>query len=163
MSESNIGFVPTVTPQIDELAKAIADLEAQRRVLAATAEEEIKANRTMKFNEVVSFKDVTAVDFDALAEIGVLGYQVMRSADPNGGPPVVSMTPVVATPAKSTRKTGGGNGGGRDLQGNFEANANAEERAAMDTLIADGNDGNKTWALKTKVWNRTHLERVSNS
>ncbi len=150
----------SVDADVLSLDEKIAAMQAERSDLAAKQSEERAAKQTERFEEIVGgpseILGACGIDLDALKAIGVTGFILQVKPDADGGADIVSVAPVTARAAakKATTKKSGGSQ--RDLGGNFDANANAEEKAAMDAILADGNDGNKAYSLKVKVWDRVH-------
>ncbi len=156
------GVIETsVDADVLSLDAELAKLTAKRAELATKQVEERAAKQLAKFDEIVggpsAILKATSIDLDALKAIGVTGFILQVKPDPEGGADVVSVGPVTSAPAK-TKATAKKSGGQRDLQGNFDSNATAEEKAAMAVIDADGSDGNKVFSLRSKVWARTHTQ-----
>lgn len=150
----------SVDGDVLSIDEKIAALQAERVELKATQSEEIAEKQKAQFVEIVGSAsevlEATGIDLDALKAIGVTGFTVMVSPDPEGGPDVTSIAPVTAVKAKKAKASSTSGGAQRDLQGNFETHATAEEQTAMAALLSDGGDGNKVYALRLKVWKRVN-------
>ena len=152
----------SVDAEVTSLDEKIKALQSERSDLATKQTEERAEQQREKFNDLVgspsAILKATKIDLDALKAIGVTGFTVSVKPDPDGGPEVLSVAPVTARVAKA-KASGNSSGGPRkDLLGNFEATATDEERTAMAKVLEDGGDGNAVFALRLKVWNRTHSD-----
>ncbi len=157
------GVIETsVDADVLSLDAELALLTAKRAGLAARQTEERAAKQLAKFDEIVggpsAILKATSINLDALKAIGVTGFILQVKPDPEGGADVVSVAPVTSAPAKTKATAKKSGGTQRDLQGNFDSNATADEKAAMAVIDADGGDGNKVYSLRLKVWNRVHAE-----
>lgn len=153
----------TIATSVDESVQSIEErLKALTEELSNAKKqqaEEREAKQREEFaalvggpSDVVSALDL---DWDALEEIGVVGFTLQRKPDADGGEPITSIEPVLKRAAAKAASTGtkssGGGGVKRDLKALFEQYATTEDRQAMDELVASGADGNKVWALRNKV------------
>lgn len=161
----NMTTEDTITTSVDDdvlsLDEQIAALQAERTTLAGKQSEERAEQQRAKFDEIIGgprqILDATGIDLDALKAIGVIGFSLTVKLDPDGGPDVTSVAPVTAVPVKATRVASSNSGKpSRDLQGNFDTNATAEDKANMAVIVEAGADGNKVYALRLKVWNRVN-------
>ena len=147
----------SVDADVLSLDEKIEALQAERKELAGKQAEERAEAQKAAFTDIVGgaseILDATGIDLDALKAIGVVGFQLVVKPDADGGPDVTSVSPITSAPVKKAKSTSSAGGVKRDLQGNFEVNATAEQRDQLASIIADGADGNKVYALRLKVWN----------
>lgn len=152
----------SVDEDVKTLDEQIKALQEERSELATKQTAERVEQQRNKFNEIVespsAILEATGIDMDALKAIGVTGFIVSVKPDLEGGPEVLSVEPVTAVAKKRTVSSGGGKSDkpAGYLKDNFEANATAEEQAAMAKVLTDGGDGNKVYALRLKAYKRVH-------
>lgn len=150
----------SVDAEVLSLDEQIAALQKNRTELATKQTEERAEKQREAFDEIIGgsgeILEATGIDMDALKAIGVIGFILQTKPDAGGGPDYVSVAPVTAVAAKPKASSGGGSKPSRPLQANFDANANADERAAMAKIVEAGADGNKVFALRVKVYDRVN-------